>query len=93
MSQTVLQRRKYLLACLYFPGLPTACFEDSVFELWANDGVFDESVDQEIENLTRDKILDKINNQNMRQEFASETLDGYLYSRHVGYFKTFLFFQ
>ena len=55
--------------------------------------MFDESVDQEIENLTRDKILDKINNQNMRQEFASETLDGYLYSRHVGYFKTFLFFQ
>ena len=56
--------------CTYFPGLPSACFEDSVFELWAKDGEFDESVDREIENLTRDKILDKINNQNMRQELA-----------------------
>ena len=53
--------------CDVFSGLPSACFEDSVFELWAKDGVFDESVDREIENLTRDKILDKINNQNMRQ--------------------------
>ena len=50
--------------------MPSACFEDSVFELWAKDGEFDESVDREIENLTRDKILDKINNQNMRQELA-----------------------
>ena len=59
------------LVSLYLPGLPSACYEDSVFELWAKDGEFDESVDREIETLTRDKILDKINNHNMRQVHAN----------------------
>ena len=59
------------LFSLYLPGLPSACYEDSVFELWAKDGEFDESVDREIETLTRDKILDKINNHNMRQVHAN----------------------
>ena len=46
--------------------MPTACYEFSIFELWARNGKFDESVDAAIENLTRDKILDRINNYNMR---------------------------
>ena len=49
-------------------GMPTACYEFSIFELWARRGKFDEFVDEEIENLTRDKILDRINNHNTRQE-------------------------
>ena len=48
--------------------MPTACYEFSIFELWARRGKFDDFVDKEIENLTRDKILYKINNQNTRQD-------------------------
>ena len=49
-------------------GMPTACYEFSIFELWARRGKFNEFVDEEIENLTRDKILNRINNHNTRQE-------------------------
>ena len=49
-----------------FTGMPTACYEFSIFELWARRGKFNEFVDEEIENLTRDKILDRINNHNTR---------------------------
>ena len=54
--------------------MPTACYEFSIFELWARRGEFDEVVDQEIENLTRDKILDRINNHNTRQGICFSTL-------------------
>ena len=50
--------------------MPTACYEFSIFELWARRGKFDDFVDKEIENLTRDKILYKINNQNTRQDMC-----------------------
>ncbi len=46
--------------------LKTKCYEFSIFELWARDGEFDEEAENEIMNLTRAKILDKINNVNMR---------------------------
>ena len=48
--------------------MPTACYEFSIFELWARRGKFDDLVDEEIENLTREKILDRINNHNTRQD-------------------------
>ena len=52
--------------------MPTACYEFSIFELWARRGKFNEFVDEEIENLTRDKILDRINNHNTRQATIAE---------------------
>ena len=36
-------------------------------ELWANEGKFDSYAEQDIEDLTREEILYKINNQQMRQ--------------------------
>ena len=36
-------------------------------ELWANEGKFDTYAEQEIESLTREEILYKINNERMRQ--------------------------
>ena len=54
--------------CDILDSMPTACYEFSIFELWARRGKFNEFVDEEIENLTRDKILDRINNHNTRQD-------------------------
>jgi hypothetical protein len=46
--------------------MPTACFEFGILELWANNGVFDEKSDADIENLTKEQILQKINSHNTR---------------------------
>jgi len=39
-----------------------ACLEWSILELWGNEGVYDEYTDAEIASLTRESILDRINN-------------------------------
>jgi hypothetical protein len=44
--------------------MPRACLEWSILELWANDGRYDEDTDSQIENLTQDSILEKVNNFN-----------------------------
>ncbi len=44
--------------------MPTVCLELSILELWANDGKYDEATDLAIELLTKESILDKINNYN-----------------------------
>ena len=38
-----------------------ACIETSILELWANDGKYDEQTTNDINNLTYEDILDKIN--------------------------------
>ena len=45
-------------------GMPRACLEWSILELWANDGGYDDETDSQIENLTQESILDKLNNFN-----------------------------
>jgi len=44
--------------------MPTVCLELSLLELWANDGKYDEATDLAMELLTKDSILEKINNFN-----------------------------
>jgi predicted RND superfamily exporter protein len=44
--------------------MPKVCLELSLLELWANDGKYDERTDREIASLTKQSILDKINNFN-----------------------------
>jgi hypothetical protein len=36
--------------------------QETLLELWAHEGEFTERSDREIENLSQDQILDKINN-------------------------------
>ena len=47
-------------------GMATSCFEFSILELWGHNGNFDQKSDREIENLTQEQILQKINTQNTR---------------------------
>ena len=44
--------------------MPTSCFEFSILELWGNDGAYDETTDDVIASLTRESILEKINDVN-----------------------------
>ena len=44
--------------------MPTVCLELSLLELWGHDGHYDDVTDQEIEDLTIESILEKINNVN-----------------------------
>ena len=50
-----------LLYCPLVESFPTTCFQTSILELWAVDGKYDETSEREIKELTRDKIIDKIN--------------------------------
>ena len=50
--------------CEIVNTMPTVCLEMSILELWAHDGKYDETTDREIEMLTKESILDKINSVN-----------------------------
>ena len=50
--------------CEIVDGMATACLEMSILELWANDGSFDEQTERELEALTVDDVIEKLNNQN-----------------------------
>ena len=50
--------------CSRVGDLKTQCFQESILELWANKGVFDEKSDEAIAGLTKDDIVDKINSGN-----------------------------
>ena len=54
--------------------MPTSCFEFSILELWGHDGSFDEKAEEEIENLTQQKILQKINSHNTRSVLTTEII-------------------
>ena len=47
--------------CGMIQSMEEACLEMSILELWANEGKFDETSEQEIASLTLDQVLDKIN--------------------------------
>lgn len=70
--------------CDIVTGMETACFEQTILELWANDGNYDSKTDETIENLTQDEVLDKINNYNTSGVFLikknfTELLSGLSY--------------
>jgi hypothetical protein len=57
--------------CEIVNKMPTVCLELSLLELWAHDGHYDEVTDQEIENLTTESILEKINTVNKSGVFLT----------------------
>ena len=70
--------------CGIVTGMETACFEQTILELWANDGSYDADTDEAIDNLTTEDILDKINNYNTSGVFLikknfTELLSGLSY--------------
>ena len=52
--------------CDKVSNIATECFEESLLELWANKGKFDEKSDMAIASLTKEAILDKLNAGNYR---------------------------
>lgn len=55
--------------CNIAEEMPTVCLEMSILELWAQDGKYDDLTDQLIANLTKESILDTINNVNKSGAF------------------------
>ena len=53
--------------------MDTACFIYSVLELWANMGKFDEVSDKDISALTLEKVVDKVNQDNTRYYYTTNT--------------------
>lgn len=49
--------------------------ETSILELWAHDGSYDSQTDLEIEKLTKDEIIEKINNYNRYYLIPSHILN------------------
>jgi len=61
------------LYCGCIEATETACLEHNIVELWAEQGVYNEVSDQRIAALTRQDILETINNENISQIFLRET--------------------
>ena len=59
--------------CTLIGLIPTVCFETSILELWAIEGAYIQESENEIMNLTRANILDKINSVNISGLFLVET--------------------
>ena len=58
--------------CEKVTALKTECFHESLLELWANKGVFDETSDEAIRTLTKEKIIDKLRSGNFSEFFMKE---------------------
>jgi len=58
--------------CPKVSNLTTECFEESLLELWANEGAFDEVADKTIAGLTKKSILERINRGNYSEFFMIE---------------------
>eukprot|EP00092_Neocalanus_flemingeri_P008175 GFUD01008815.1.p1 GENE.GFUD01008815.1~~GFUD01008815.1.p1 ORF type:complete len:989 (+),score=163.46 GFUD01008815.1:223-3189(+) len=52
--------------------LTTECFQESLLELWAYKGAFDQTADQTIASLTKEGILNKINGDNYSEFYMVE---------------------
>jgi len=59
--------------CTVVEIMPTACFESSLLELWANDGEYDKQTEEDIFNLTQEELLDKVNSVNKSGVFLVPT--------------------
>jgi len=60
------------LYCGCIEATETACFEQSIVELWGDQGSFNEVSDLKIAALTQKEILDTINNKNVSQIFLKD---------------------
>lgn len=58
--------------CSLVDHAPTVCYEESLLELWANDGDFDEESEKSIFNLTTDSIRETVNHHNLSGIFLRE---------------------
>lgn len=58
--------------CDIVEGMEMACFEMSILELWARDGAYTSETDDEIANLTKENILEKINSVNTSGVFLNK---------------------
>ena len=59
--------------CTLASNLPTACLELSILELWGNGGEYDMETDRLISELTKESILDMVNNNNKSGIFLTPT--------------------
>lgn len=50
--------------CSVVEGMPTACFETSILELFGNDGAYDDSTDRLMASLTDEQVLEAVNTRN-----------------------------
>ena len=58
--------------CERVTSLKTECYQESLLELWANKGVFDEASDEAIKTLTKEKIIDKLKSSNYSEFYMKE---------------------
>ena len=58
--------------CSLVDHTPTVCYEESLLELWANQGDFDQESENTIDNLTKEDILESINTRNLSGIFMRE---------------------
>ena len=58
--------------CERVTALQTECFQESLLELWANKGVFDETSDRTIASLTKKDIIEKLNAGNYSEFYMKE---------------------
>ena len=58
--------------CGFASKMETACLEISILELWANEGSYDNKTEQDLEELTSETILEKINTVNLSGIFLTE---------------------
>eukprot|EP00092_Neocalanus_flemingeri_P040503 GFUD01044108.1.p1 GENE.GFUD01044108.1~~GFUD01044108.1.p1 ORF type:complete len:1044 (-),score=198.42 GFUD01044108.1:97-3228(-) len=58
--------------CSLVDHAPTVCYEESILELWANDGDFDEDSENTIVNLTTEEIIESVNTRNLSGIFLRE---------------------
>ena len=59
--------------CTLASNLPTACLELSILELWGNGGEYDIETDRLVSELTKESILDMVNNNNKSGIFLTVT--------------------
>lgn len=60
------------LYCGCIEATETACFEQNIVELWADQGSYSEVADKKIADLTQQEIIDTINNKNISQIFLKD---------------------
>jgi len=58
--------------CSFANKMETACLEISILELWANEGSYDNKTELELEELTHEGVLEKINTVNRSGLFLTE---------------------
>ena len=59
--------------CTLASNLPTACLEASILELWGNGGEYNAETDRQISQLSKQSILDMVNNNNNSGIFLTPT--------------------